>query len=70
MTESFHRSGEYENPYEGQQQAPVNPEWPPPPAYAPAHAPKKRPRGPVALPVRFAASVIRAAVPDEGGTNG
>ncbi|MEV0998740.1 cytochrome P450 [Nonomuraea sp. NPDC050202] len=27
-------------------------------------------RGPVALPVRFAASVIRKAVPDEGGTNG
>lgn len=52
MTESFRRSGEYENPYEGQQNphegqqnpyqgqqhasAPVNPEWPPPPAYDPA----------------------------------
>ncbi|WP_060884178.1 S1C family serine protease [Streptomyces caniscabiei] len=60
MTESFRRSGEYENPYQGQQQhsgyaeggtqqqpaylqqqhasAPVNPEWPPPPAYDPATA--------------------------------
>src|SRR5690348_13272324 len=60
MTESFRRSGEYENPYQGQQQhsgyaqgetrqqpaylqqqpasAPVNPEWPPPPAYEPASA--------------------------------
>ncbi|MFE9678566.1 S1C family serine protease [Streptomyces sp. NPDC006259] len=42
MTESFRRSGEYENhenPYQGAPQhasAPVNPEWPPPPAYRPA----------------------------------
>ncbi|WP_159769485.1 S1C family serine protease [Streptomyces sp. HM190] len=39
MTESFRRSGEYENPYQGDQQhgtSPVNPEWPPPPAYEPA----------------------------------
>jgi putative serine protease PepD len=46
MTESFRRSGEYENPqgdgYQGaypQQQhatSPVNPEWPPPPAHEPA----------------------------------
>ncbi|SHI17393.1 S1C family serine protease [Streptomyces sp. 3214.6] len=50
MTESIRRSGEYENvenpyqaPYEGAQQhassmssSPVNPEWPPPPAYQPA----------------------------------
>ncbi|MEV0184934.1 trypsin-like peptidase domain-containing protein [Streptomyces sp. NPDC050625] len=45
MTESFRRSGEYENPqgdahqgaYPQQQHAsaPVNPEWPPPPAYQP-----------------------------------
>ncbi|MEW2397864.1 trypsin-like peptidase domain-containing protein [Streptomyces sp. NPDC046862] len=45
MTESFRRSGEYENPqghghqpaYPQQQHAssPVNPEWPPPPAYEP-----------------------------------
>ncbi|MGW7406928.1 S1C family serine protease [Streptomyces sp. NPDC054833] len=43
MTESFRRSGEYENPQGDAQQgaypqqqhasAPVNPEWPPPPAY-------------------------------------
>jgi putative serine protease PepD len=38
MTESFRRSGEYENPYQGDQQhasSPVNPEWPPPPAHPP-----------------------------------
>jgi S1-C subfamily serine protease len=65
MTESFHRSGEYENPYEGQQ-APVNPEWPPPPAYAPAHAPhpKKRGRGPLAL--LAAVAIVAAAI--GGGT--
>ncbi|MBX9364270.1 S1C family serine protease [Streptomyces sp. WAC04114] len=66
MTESFHRSGEYQNPYEGQQQAPVNPEWPPPPAYAPAHAPhpKKRGRGPFALIA--AVAIVAAAI--GGGT--
>ncbi|GAB2752890.1 S1C family serine protease [Streptomyces bullii] len=64
MTESFHRSGEYDNPYEGQQQAPVNPEWPPPPAYAPAPAPKKRGRGPVAL--LAAVAIVAAAI--GGGT--
>ncbi|GAA2544107.1 S1C family serine protease [Streptomyces sp. NPDC058947] len=67
MTESFHRSGEYQNPpHEGQQQAPVNPEWPPPPAYAPAHAPqpKKRNRGPVALIA--AVAIVAAAI--GGGT--
>ncbi|MCX5049178.1 MULTISPECIES: S1C family serine protease [unclassified Streptomyces] len=46
MTESIRRSGEYENPYQGEQQptypqqqhasSPVNPEWPPPPAQPPA----------------------------------
>ncbi|WP_371579084.1 S1C family serine protease [Streptomyces sp. NBC_01314] len=69
MTESFRRSGEYENPYQGDQQqhsgsaegetrqqpaylqqqpasAPVNPEWPPPPAYDPAAPPA--PAGPAA----------------------
>ncbi|PIM74208.1 serine protease [Streptomyces sp. JV178] len=39
MTESFRRSGEHENPAQGDQQqhgtSPVNPEWPPPPAYEP-----------------------------------
>ncbi|MFH8497884.1 S1C family serine protease [Streptomyces coeruleorubidus] len=64
MTESFHRSGEYENPYEGQQQAPVNPEWPPPPAYTPAPAPKKRNRGTVAL--LAAVAIVAAAI--GGGT--
>ncbi|MGC5040173.1 MULTISPECIES: S1C family serine protease [unclassified Streptomyces] len=64
MTESFHRSGEYPNPHEGQQQAPVNPEWPPPPAHAPAHAPKKRNRGPVAL--LAAVAIVAAAI--GGGT--
>lgn len=66
MTESFRRSGEYENPYQGDQQqhsgyaqgetpqqqpyasAPVNPEWPPPPAYDPAAAPSA-PAAPTAL---------------------
>ncbi|MGW2642746.1 S1C family serine protease [Streptomyces sp. NPDC001348] len=48
MTESFRRSGEYENPqgdaYQGaypQQQhasSPVNPDWPAPPAYRPAQS--------------------------------
>ncbi|WP_280879405.1 S1C family serine protease [Streptomyces pseudovenezuelae] len=48
MTESLRRSGEYENPYQGEQQqnayaqqqnasSPVNPEWPPPPAQPPVH---------------------------------
>ncbi|MFF3330210.1 S1C family serine protease [Streptomyces sp. NPDC002888] len=92
MTESIRRSGEYENPanpqghaYEGaypQQQhvsSPVNPEWPPPPAYEPtvsqadapaAHAaphaaPKrKRNRGPVAL--LAAVAIVAAAI--GGGT--
>lgn len=39
MTESFRRSGDDENPYPGAEQhatSPVNPEWPPPPAYAPS----------------------------------
>ncbi|WP_405624545.1 S1C family serine protease [Streptomyces sp. NBC_01396] len=45
MTESIRRSGEYENPYQGEQQptypqqqhasSPVNPEWPPPPVQPP-----------------------------------
>ncbi|GHD12874.1 protease [Streptomyces violarus] len=63
MTESLRNSGEYENPYQGDQQyaaAPVNPEWPPPPAYAP----KKRRRGPVAL--LAAVAIVAAAI--GGGT--
>ncbi|MEU8931265.1 trypsin-like peptidase domain-containing protein [Streptomyces sp. NPDC048409] len=93
MTESLRRSGEYENPqgpqgdaYQGaypQQQhasAPVNPEWPPPPAYQPTpqatapqatvpethsvHAKQKRNRGPIAL--LAAVAIVAAAV--GGGT--
>ncbi|MDT9698737.1 trypsin-like peptidase domain-containing protein [Streptomyces sp. P17] len=76
MTESFRRDGEYEqyeNPYQGAQQhasAPVNPEWPPPPAYQPSalltEAPRKRKRnrGPIAL--LAAVALVAAAV--GGGT--
>ncbi|MFF4311767.1 S1C family serine protease [Streptomyces sp. NPDC001507] len=113
MTESFRRSGEYENPqgpqgdaYQGaypQQQhasSSVNPEWPPPPTHQPVvdggqgggygegtavlptvgpdaehpaehpaehgthSAPKKRPRGPIAL--LAAVAIVAAAV--GGGT--
>ncbi|MDX3693516.1 trypsin-like peptidase domain-containing protein [Streptomyces europaeiscabiei] len=76
MTESFRRSGEYENPYQGDQQqhsgyaesetqqqpaylqqqpvsAPVNPEWPPPPAYDPASAPSA-PAAPSAVSAEYA----------------
>ncbi|MGC3003092.1 serine protease, partial [Streptomyces sp. G35A] len=62
MTDSFRRSGEYESPHAGDQQRPsspvhpgngVGPEWPPPPAYAPAQpsqpSHRKRARGPAAL---------------------
>ncbi|MER6803892.1 MULTISPECIES: S1C family serine protease [Streptomyces] len=73
MTESFRRSGEYESPHGDEQQhlsSPVHtgtlaPEWPPPPAYAPARPPKrKRARGPAAL--LAAVAVVAAAV--GGGT--
>lgn len=74
MTESIRRSGEYENPYQDQQQvssAPVNPEWPPPPPYQPTaqHVPgpaprRKRNRGPVAL--LAAVAIVAAAI--GGGT--
>ncbi|MGW5973292.1 S1C family serine protease [Streptomyces sp. NPDC055186] len=40
MTASFHRSDEHESPRAGGPQppsSPVNPEWPPPPAFAPGH---------------------------------
>ncbi|WP_189214525.1 MULTISPECIES: S1C family serine protease [Streptomyces] len=87
MTESsFRRSGEYEQQYpQGHAQhtctpvtaatpvAPVNPEWPPPPAYEPdaapvghepAPKPRKRARGPVAL--LAAVAIVAAAI--GGGT--
>lgn len=40
MTESYRRSGDDDHPYPGAQQhasSPVNPEWPPPPAYPAGH---------------------------------
>ncbi|KUO20648.1 S1C family serine protease [Streptomyces dysideae] len=58
MTESLRRSGEYENPYQGDQQhaqhasSPVNPEWPPPPAYQPQQSEQPEP---VTVPVTVAA---------------
>lgn len=69
MTESLRPSGEYEssNPHQ------VNPEWPPPPAYAPTPAQpsnpaptphRKRARGPAAL--LAAVAIVAAAV--GGGT--
>ncbi len=83
MTESsFRRSGEYDHQYpQGHGQhaftpaTPVNPEWPPPPAYepeaaqvmqepAPAPIHKKRARGPMAL--LAAVAIVAAAI--GGGT--
>ena len=74
MTESFRRDGDYEqqyaNPYQQHASAPVNPEWPPPPAHQPAEVPsaetprRKRPRGPIAL--LAAVALVAAAV--GGGT--
>ncbi|MGV9450003.1 S1C family serine protease [Streptomyces sp. NPDC003635] len=70
MTESFRRDGDYEqqyaNPYQQHASAPVNPEWPPPPAHPPTEVPsagtprRKRPRGPVAL--LAAVAIVAAAV--------
>ncbi|GAB2869665.1 trypsin-like peptidase domain-containing protein [Streptomyces deserti] len=55
-----------ESMYSEQSSSPVNPEWPPPPAHAPADAPapKKRNRGPVAL--LAAVAIVAAAI--GGGT--
>jgi S1-C subfamily serine protease len=60
MTESIRRSGEYENPqghgdqsaYPQQQNAssPVNPEWPPPPQYAPQAPHGYEPQAPAYAP--------------------
>ncbi|MEV0642702.1 trypsin-like peptidase domain-containing protein [Streptomyces sp. NPDC050619] len=63
MTESFRRSGEYENPYQGDQQhasSPVNPEWPPPPAQPPAQ--------PVAVEPGAAVWPSQGGSGDGGGT--
>ncbi|MCW7942260.1 hypothetical protein AAW14_09390 [Streptomyces hygroscopicus] len=76
MTESFRRSGEHEYPQgPGHESAyaqaqhvssPVDPEWPPPPAYAPAQqtATQKRAKGPFAL--LAAVAIVAAAI--GGGT--
>ncbi|MDO0927071.1 trypsin-like peptidase domain-containing protein [Streptomyces sp. TG1A-8] len=81
MTERIRRSGEYEDEYDTPQgpyaqqhthSAPVNPEWPPPPAHqpaAPAAGPeprrgRRRTRGPIAL--LAAVALVAAAV--GGGT--
>ncbi|GAA3301619.1 S1C family serine protease [Streptomyces cinereospinus] len=80
MTESLRRDGAYEhpqNPYQDAAQhasAPVDPEWPPPPAHRPTPLltepvaapprPRKRTRGPVAL--LAAVAIVAAAV--GGGT--
>ncbi len=57
MTESIRRDGEYEtpnpypaNPYQGNPVSPVNPEWPPPPAYRPRRCPRRRNRSPAPDP--------------------
>ncbi|MET7478566.1 trypsin-like peptidase domain-containing protein [Streptomyces sp. NPDC005648] len=68
MTESFRRSGEYENPYQGDQQqyasSPVNPEWPPPPAYRPAQ------QQPVPQPVEPVAVAAGGGFHGDGGNGG
>ncbi|MFI9766845.1 S1C family serine protease [Streptomyces sp. NPDC052415] len=65
MTESFRRDGAYEQ----HASAPVNPEWPSPPAYSPTYPPtpraedaprRKRARGPLALLATVA--LVAAAV--------
>ncbi|MGV9556614.1 S1C family serine protease [Streptomyces sp. NPDC003401] len=83
MTESIRRSGEYENhenPYRGAPQhasAPVDPEWPPPPAHRPVTtqpagtAAAPQPAGPAAgwqTPDRPAGSWGDAPAGDGGGT--
>jgi putative serine protease PepD len=71
MTESFRRSGEYETPQGDQPQAypqqqhassPVNPEWPPPPAYQPQPAQPVQQAQPV-QPVQQAEPVWPAQAP-------
>ncbi|MBL3668789.1 trypsin-like peptidase domain-containing protein [Streptomyces sp. M2CJ-2] len=74
MTGSFRRSGDHESPHTGGPQHPssVNPEWPPPPTFAPGHPVaadpagprRKRNRGPAAL--LAAVAIVAAAV--GGGT--
>ncbi|MBK3578229.1 trypsin-like peptidase domain-containing protein [Streptomyces sp. MBT65] len=78
MTESFRRSGEYETPQGDQPQAypqqqhassPVNPEWPPPPAYQPVQqTPPAEPVWPAQAPVPSPAP--QAAFGADGGSYG
>lgn len=78
MTESIRRSGEYENfdtPYQGAQQhasSPVNPEWPPPPAYEPVRQPV--PQGayqqPVVEPTAVWQTPAQASAGGDGGGGG
>ncbi|MFJ8724553.1 MULTISPECIES: S1C family serine protease [unclassified Streptomyces] len=76
MTESFRRSGEYEHPegdghqfaHPGQHaSSPVNPEWPPPPAYRPAHPVAVEP-GTTVWPGRQPAYPATTAAAGHGGT--
>ncbi|MFG2955939.1 S1C family serine protease [Streptomyces sp. NPDC048291] len=82
MTESFRRSGEYENPqgpqgdaYQGaypQQQhasSPVNPEWPPPPTHQPAQQPSAPEDGTAVLPTVGLDAEHPAEHPAEHGTH-
>ncbi|MFJ1974226.1 S1C family serine protease [Streptomyces sp. NPDC087903] len=76
MTESFRRSGEYENPqghgdqtaYPQQQHAssPVDPEWPPPPAYDPAQPVTVEP-GTTVWPAQASHSAAPASFTAESG---
>ncbi|MGW1781748.1 S1C family serine protease [Streptomyces sp. NPDC002143] len=72
MTESIRRSGEYENfenPYQAQSSAPVNPEWPPPPAYQPVQQqPVQQVQQPVVEPT--AVWQTQAAAGGDGHGNG
>ncbi|MFD5265186.1 S1C family serine protease [Streptomyces sp. NPDC058335] len=73
MTESIRRSGEYENhenPYQGAPQhasAPVNPEWPPPPAYRPAAPQPVEPTAVWQTPAQPGAAWDTAAAGDGNG---
>ncbi|WP_133911895.1 S1C family serine protease [Streptomyces sp. NBC_00582] len=74
MTESIRRSGEYENfdtPYQGAQQhasSPVNPEWPPPPAYEPVRQPV--PQGAYQQPVVEPTAVWQTPAQASAGGDG
>jgi len=71
MTESFRRSGEYENPYQGDQHAssPVNPEWPPPPAHEPVQPVTVEP-GPTVWPSQASQASAPAGFAAEGAHGG